>query len=111
MANLHLHHFNAIEYLQELRQADFTEKQAEAVVKMAEQQAQIIQEQKHEIDNLKSRELATKADLNNSLKDLELKLQAQIEQTRAEIHKSKYEVIIWIGGLLIASGVIQHFFK
>lgn len=103
--------FNAIEHLEELRQDNFTEKQSEVIVKMVEQQAQMLQEQNHELDNLKSKELASKADLTTGLHELKLKLQAQIEQTRTEVHKSKYEIIIWTSGFLIVSGLIQHFFK
>ena len=34
-----------------------------------------------------------------------------IEQVKTEIHKSKFEMVVWVAGLLIASGLIQHFFK
>ena len=61
-----------------------------------------------------NKNLATKGDVIES----ELKLQKEIESVRKEIesvHKeiaqSKNQVIIWVGGLIMASGLLQHFFK
>ena len=125
------HFATAVDYIHNLRQADFTEKQAEAVVKIIEYQSQAIQaqqnsieKQKGEIDHLKSTELATKGDIKGlilEIKNLDLKIEEvanytkqldlKIEQTRAEIYKSKYEVIIWVAGMFLASGILQHFLK
>ena len=111
-------HFITIEYIQKLRQADFTEKQAEAVAEIVELQSQRIQEQKNNIEQLRSKDLATKGDikalelatksnLKNGLQELELK----IEQLRSDMYKSKYETLAWVAGMFIASGLFQHFFK
>ncbi len=76
-------------------------------------------EVKNEINELrqdvKNLEISTKKDITElemstkiDMKDLELRLTSQI-------HKSKTETVGWISGimvtLLVASGLIQHFFK
>ena len=38
-------------------------------------------------------------------------VESKSEQVRGEIHKAKFEMVIWLGGLLLASGLIHHFFK
>jgi hypothetical protein len=40
-----------------------------------------------------------------------LELQKEIEILRKEIAQSSNKVIIWIVGFVIASGLLQHFFK
>ena len=41
----------------------------------------------------------------------ELATKKDIETVRKEIAESSSKVIIWVAGLLFASGLIQHFFK
>ena len=58
-------------------------------------------------NDIKSKDLATKHDIELVRKDVDLvKLDLQ-----KEITNSRNQMILWIGGLLIASGLIQHFFK
>jgi hypothetical protein len=59
---------------------------------------------------LEAKNVATQQDLKNTeltlrqdLKSLESRLELKIEQT-------KNQTILWLGGLLIASGLISHFF-
>ncbi len=63
MATVTTKHFSAVEYIKKLREANFTEAQADVVVEIIEQQAQTIQEQNTKITQLESRELATKSDI------------------------------------------------
>jgi len=111
MTAISLEHFSAIDYIQDLRQADFTERQAEAVVKIIERQSQVIQEQnneidkqKNQIDSLKSKELATKGDIRES----ELRLQKEIENVRYDALK----FIVWtgVGVVAILSGMMARGF-
>ncbi len=50
---------------------------------------------------------ATRSDVENK----ELITKKDIKALETLINESKAEVIIWIAGLLLASGLIQHFFK
>jgi hypothetical protein len=96
MATLTAKPFSAVEYIQELRKAKFTEEQAEAVVKIFEQQQQTIQEQKVEIDAIKSQEPATKGDIRES----ELRLQKEIAGTKIAIADLRYDTlkfVVWTG--------------
>ena len=56
--------------------------------------------------DIKDLEAATKKDI--------MGLELKIEQIKVEVHKSKTELIIWVGGmmttLLLLSGILQHFF-
>ena len=51
-------------------------------------------------EDLRADELATKQDL----KELEL-------STKRELAEAKNQIILWVAGLFVASGLIQHFFK
>jgi molecular chaperone GrpE (heat shock protein) len=106
--------FSSIEYIHSLRQANFTEEQAETVVKILEKQqqsiqaqAQAVKEQKTEIDAIKTQELVTKKDLEV----VKLELQKEIEIVRKDIVSSKNQIILWVTSLLVANGLIQHFFR
>ena len=68
--------------------------------------------------DLSSKIEQVRADLDAKIEqvraDLELKIEqvrVDVEKVRVEIHKSKFELVIWVAGLLLASGFIQHFFK
>jgi hypothetical protein len=60
---------------------------------------------------IQNRELATKHDI----RELDLKLeQVRSEfksELKSEISRAKYEMITWVAGMLLASVLIQHFFK
>lgn len=102
-----LHHFSAVEYIKKLREAKFTEEQAEIVVQIIEQQSERIEEQEAKIRILQSREPATKNDLREielkielvrkEIKEVELKLQK-------EIAESRNQTIIWVFGMFIIFG-------
>jgi hypothetical protein len=49
--------------------------------------------------------------LQSEIQAVRSEIQAVRSEMEAQIHKSKFEIVIWMGGLLIASGFIQHFFK
>jgi hypothetical protein len=105
MSALTVKHFSAVDYMQRLKKAKFTEEQAEIVAKETEELITNILEQTQL--NLEKKELATKQDLMNT----KLELQKEIEILRKEIAQSSNKVIIWIVGFVIASGLLQHFFK
>jgi len=105
MSTLTVKHFSAVDYMQRLKKAKFTEEQAEIVAKETEELITNILEQTQL--NLEKKELATKQDLMNT----KLELQKEIEILRKEIAQSSNKVIIWIVGFVIASGLLQHFFK
>lgn len=129
MIAISLEHFSAVDYIQELRQADFTERQAEAVVKIVERQAQVIQEQKNDIDkqksqidNLTSKDLVTKGDVRESelrlLREIEI-VRKEIEVVRKEIEVVRHDTlkfVIWTGvGVILTlvgtlGGMIAHGF-
>ena len=94
-------HFDTHRFVKRMTEAGMTEKAAEA---LADEQMQLLQG-----------ELATKQNLAENAKDLQLtmkdmdgRLQADLKQSEArlllEIEKSKSELIRWMGGLLIAQG-------
>jgi hypothetical protein len=104
-------HFSTVEYIKKLRAANFTEKQADIVAEAIELQNQQIHDQHQEIhdqrlkiENLNSKELATKVDLRETKKELEL----AIEKLRYDTLKFilwtgvgvSFTLIVTIGGLL-----------
>lgn len=95
MSSLTIKQFNTIEYIKKLREADFTQAQAEAVAEVMEFQAQTIHDQQIEIDSLKSKEIATKSDIRES----ELRLQKEIESYKYDSLK----FIVWVGIGIVAT--------
>lgn len=87
-------HFSAVEFIQKLRKANFSEEQAEVLAKETEEIITKICDQTQ--IEIEKRELATKQDIS--------KLELKIEQT-------KNQLILWVAGLFVASSLIQHFFK
>ncbi len=81
METIAVSYFSAVEYIKKLREADFTEKQAEIVVELIEQQSQIIHDQGNKLSHLENKELASKGDL----REVELRLQKEIECVRKDI--------------------------
>jgi len=102
MMSVAIKHFDSLDYVEKSKELGVQENIAIYQARQIEQAIDIA------INNVKSdiesKELAKKLDL----KELELKL-------IAEMHKSKIDTIVWLGGimltLLVASGLIQHFFK
>lgn len=76
-----------VDYIHELKAAGFTDKQAEVQAKRLEQA--VIEIETKIKEELKQQDLATK-------KDIEI---------------AKNQIILWVSGLFVASGLIQHFFK
>lgn len=90
MSDIAMKHFSAVEYIQKLRKAEFTEAQAEVVAEIIELQAQNISDYNNRLTQFENKDLATKGDislvrsevreselrLQNSLKSLEIKLMA-----------------------------------
>jgi|SRR6185437_3154489 len=97
--------FDIVEFIQRLKKANFTQEQAEL---LAQETDRVIEaaisnskELKAEIkQEIHADDLATKKDLDI----VKLELQKEIANSRTQI-------IIWIGGIIIASGLLQHFFK
>lgn len=92
---------------------------------MIEAQNKVIQEQKSKLSELEAKEPATKKDLEIVKlelqkeievvrKDIEVlrgETQKEIEIVRKEIVASKNSIIIWLGGVILGSGLLQHFFR
>lgn len=89
MTDFAINHFSAVECIHELRRVKFTEEQAEVVIKMIEYQQQLIQEQKLEIDAIKTKEPATKKDLEV----VKLELQKEIITLRHDTLR----FVVWTG--------------
>lgn len=94
MAAAAIKHFDALDYVEHLKNLGVDEKVAKYQARQMEQVIDIaVSTAKSDVEN---KELATKKDI----KELELK-----------IERTKFELIIWVVGLFIVSGLIQHFFK
>lgn len=80
-------HFDALGYVKKAKELGASEALAELQARQIEQAIDIaVATVKEEI----------------SLKDL---------ATKKDVEASKNQVIIWVAGLFVASGLIQHFFK
>lgn len=87
-------HFDVLEYVKKSKELGVTEQLAEYQARQIEQSIEIaINTVRSEIEH---KELATKKD---------------IEIVRKEIALATNKIIMWMGGFLLASGLIQHFFK
>lgn len=93
-----IRHFDALSYVDRSKAlgldedlAKYQARQMEELLEMATDNART---------TIEARELATKKDLLEVKGDL-----------RLDIQKSKLELIMWVAGMFIASGLIQHFFK
>jgi hypothetical protein len=104
MTTTAIKHFDILEYVKKAKEngikEEFAEYTARQFEQLAEAQAEAIQEQNTKIAALETKELATKGDIRES----ELRLQKEIAQ-------SSNKIIIWVIGFIVASGLIQHFFK
>ena len=91
MTTVTVKNFSIVEYIQRLRKANFSEEQAEVLAKETEQIIANVLEQAHQ--EVEKKDLATRKDLEST----------------------KNQIILWIvtwnTGLLVASGLIQHFFN
>jgi hypothetical protein len=54
---------------------------------------------------------ALRAESKADMSSLRADLKSEIAVLEAKIAESKVQIIIWVAGLLIASGVVQHFLR
>lgn len=99
--------FDTLDYFEKLKEAGVPEKQAkvQADAMRCQNEAQISAYNNlvKELDEKTKHELATKGDVRES----ELRLQKEIEKVRAEMHKIKYDLLLWQFGIGIALAVIM----
>lgn len=112
MSAITVKHFDALGYVRKSKELGVPEHIAEYQARQMEEILEIaINSGKTEIQN---QELASKKDIELTRKDIELskkELELKIEQVNVAVHKSKYEVVIWVAGLFLANGLLNHFFK
>jgi hypothetical protein len=89
MTTLTSKHFDTLAYVKQARKLGTSEELAEFQAKQIEQAIDVA------ISQIESKDLATKKDI----KELELKIES-----------TKNQIILWVGGLVMASGLLQHFF-
>ena len=113
-------YFDVFEFVKKAKEFGVNEQFAEYEARQIAQAINTIAtEVKAEIkQELCSDELVTKGNLKQQLEIVKLELQKEIELVRKEIEivrkeiaQSSNKTIIWIGGLLLGSGLLQHFFK
>lgn len=98
MAAITINHFDALSYVKKSRELGVSEQLAEYQARQIEQSIEIaVNTARTEIEN---KELATKKDV-----------EVAVEKLRKEIAIANNKLIIWMGGFLLASGIIQHFFR
>jgi uncharacterized FlaG/YvyC family protein len=117
MATLTAKYFDVFNFVKKAREFGVNEQFAEYEARQIEQAINAIaNDVKAEIkQKIHSDELATKKDLEL----VKLELQKEIKEIElrlsSEIHKSKMDTIVWLSGIMVtlvlASGLIQHFFK
>jgi hypothetical protein len=101
MATMTANHFDALDYVKKSKELGVPEQVAEYQARQIEQSIDIaVGTIRLELER---KDLATKKDI----KELELK----IETVRTEISQASNKIILWVAGLFVASGLIQHFFK
>jgi|LauGreDrversion4_2_1035121.scaffolds.fasta_scaffold229105_2 hypothetical protein len=87
MTTITTKHFDSLNYVKQAKKLGTSEELAELQARQIEQAIDIA--------------VATIKD-EIALKDL---------ATKKDLETTKNQIIIWVGGLLFASGLIQHFFK
>ena len=105
MTAIAIKHFDALDYVEHSKSLGVDEKVAKYQARQMEQAIEIATNNaRSEIEN---RESATKKDIRDVQKDIK-----ELDLTlRAEIQKSKFELVVWVVGLFIVNGLLQHFFK
>lgn len=93
--------FDTLEMAKELKAAGFSDQQAEAVTRLV-----------HRAHDVDFSDLATKADLGSQLREAELRLEAKIEATRAEIIKWMFgtigfQTLIILGAVIALARLLQ----
>ena len=105
MSTLVVRHFDLLDFVKRSKELGMSEL-------LAEYQGRKIEEAMEEAiavskEVVESKELATKQDL----KAVESKLELKIKEVELKIEQARNQTIIWIGGFIIASCLISHFFK
>jgi len=112
MMAMTLNHFDVLDYVKKSREMGVPEQVAEYQARQIEHSIEIaVNTVKTEIEN---KELAKKKDIDIVRKELGKEIEVvrkEIEIVRKEIAQASNKTIMWLGGLLIASGLMQHFFK
>lgn len=105
MTAITMKHFDILDYVDQSKAFGMDERLAKYQARQIEQVIEIATNNaRSEIEN---RELATKKDIRDVQKDIK-----ELDLTlRAEIQKSKFELVVWVVGLFIVNGLLQHFFK
>lgn len=93
MVALTIDNIGLVESIKKLRQAKFTEEQADTVAEIFERQAQAIREQKNDIEKLRSKDLATK-------KDLQVEIATLRYDTLKFVVWTGVAVVVALGGML-----------
>ncbi len=90
--------FDALDYVKKSKELGVPEQIAEYQARQFEESIRIaVNTAQHNID---SENLVTKSDLK-----------IEVEKLRTEISQASNKIILWVAGLMVASGLIQHFFK
>ncbi len=106
-------HFDILDFVKKSKELGVSEPVAEYQARQIEQAIDIAvltaKEEIHVKDLATSRDMKElELRISSNIKELELKLEAKIAE-------SKTQVIIWLGSMLgsmiVASGLLQHFFK
>ena len=109
-----------VDYVYELKNAGFSDQQAEVQAKKLEQ---VIFEVKAEFKNELKEEFQAKGLANKSdIRESELRLQKEINEVKKEvkdlelrinenINKAKLSIIMWVGIFFISNGLLVHFLK
>ena len=105
MATLTIKHFDALTYVKKAKELGASEELAELQARQIEQAIDIAVATIK--DDIALNELVTK----NDLEKVKLELQKEIEMVRKEIAQSSNKIIFWVVGFILASGLLQHFFK
>lgn len=98
MAAITMNHFDALSYVKKSRELGVSEQVAEYQARQFEQSIEIaVNAARAETE---SKELATKQDVK-----------VAVEMLRKEIALAGNKTIFWVVSVVIASGIMQHFFK
>jgi len=112
MTAITMGHFDVFGYVKKSREFGVSEQLAEYQARQIEKSIEIaVHTARAEIEN---KELATKGDISavrTDLDSLKKDMEKNTEMLRKEIALANNKLIIWMGGFLLASGIIQHFFK
>ena len=112
MTAITMNHFDVFNYVKKSKELGVSEQVAEYQARQIEQSIEIaVNTVRSEIEN---KELSTKGDIDLVRKDIEMArkdLEKSIETLRKEVAQINTRTIIWMGGFILASGLLQHFFK